>query len=71
MIDFYKAQRLYSMGYYIGPRDPERNKAFNGRYMVCADVFEGPSDDASDTRFCVVGDNLDELVNEAYDLLGE
>lgn len=61
-----KATALFRIGYYIGIRDPARNSAFDGAYMVCADVTEGPSEDASNTGFCIVGDDLKELIEEAY-----
>lgn len=63
---FQKAQELISKGYYIGPRDPNRNKAFTGAYMVCENVDAPPSDDASHGGFCIVGDDLTELVEDAH-----
>jgi hypothetical protein len=66
METFEKAKTLLAIGFYIGPRDPQRNSAFEGKFMVCEDSSEGPSEDASTTGYCVVGDNLDVLVDEAH-----
>lgn len=63
---FNKAKELISIGYYIGPRDPKRNKAFRGAYMVCEDTTTGPSDDAGNGGFCIVGNDLTELVEDAH-----
>lgn len=40
-----------------------------GKLMVCADVTEGPSEDAREGDYCVVGDNIDVLVDEAFRML--
>lgn len=63
-----KIVELNRHGYYIGPRDPDRNSAFGGAFMVChAEVLDmAPSEDAADTGFCIVGDDLTELVEDAY-----
>lgn len=62
-----KQEILESHGFYVGKRDPKRNKAFRGKWMVCADVNEGPSMDAGDGGFCIVGDNLQALIQEALE----
>lgn len=59
------AARLHSQGFFISPRDPGRNRAHAGEWMVCEDLTEGPTDDASRGTFCVVGDDLAELIREA------
>ncbi len=61
-------EKLESMGLFVGKRDPKMNRAFKGRFMVCQPLSEGdpyPTDDASDGRFCIVGDDMDRLVIEA------
>lgn len=58
---------LYSRGFYIGPRDPNRNTAFEGEWMVCGDpVTPRSTEDASNGGYCIVGDDLDALIREAY-----
>lgn len=59
---------LNKAGYYVGPRDPARNQAFLGEFMVCEveTLSEPPSDDAKDGGFCIVGNNLFELVETAF-----
>lgn len=66
-----RAKALEAEGFYIGPRDPNRNKAFQGEWMVAEDLDVGPTDDASTGGFCIVGDDLDALVNDAYDLIND
>lgn len=63
---FEQARSLHEAGYFIGPRDPERNKAFEGAFMVCQDVNAGPTDDARRGGYCVVGHDLDDLIVNAY-----
>jgi hypothetical protein len=60
-------RELEQAGFFVGKRDPNRNKAFRGQFMVCQDTTEGPSDDASTTSYCIVGDNLNALIRDAYD----
>ncbi|MFC3530259.1 hypothetical protein ACFOMH_18980 [Paracoccus mangrovi] len=49
------------------------NRAFSGRFMVAEppgpdDPY--PTDDASDGRYCVVGDNLAALVTSTIEFFG-
>lgn len=64
---FDKAAFLHERGCYIGPRDPSRNKAFPGEWMVAESLNVGETQDASEGGFCVVGDDLDSLIAEGYD----
>jgi hypothetical protein len=57
----YKKERLRDAGYLVGERDPDRNSAFPGSFMVATHETAGNS------QFCIVGDDLDELVFEAYE----
>ena len=59
-------QRLRYLGFYVGPRHSNRNMAFIGTYMVAEHVFSDSTDDARTGGYCVVGDNLDELVTDAF-----
>jgi hypothetical protein len=61
-----KRKELQDAGWFVGKRDPKRNRAFRGKYMVCEDPNYGPTDDAREGGFCIVGDNLDSLIFEAY-----
>ena len=66
-----RAKSLYEAGYYMGPRDPDRNRAFEGSFMICENVNVGVTDDASLGGYCIVGDDLDSLINDAYnDIFG-
>lgn len=64
---------LYTRGYYIGPRDPLRNQAFEGEWMVCGDPVPAvtPTDDAGSGGYCTVGDDLDALIRDAYNYESE
>jgi hypothetical protein len=64
---FNMAKKLHEMGIYIGPRNPSRNTAFVGCYMVCHDItITGTTTDSGHGGFCIVGDDLSELVVDAY-----
>ena len=65
----HKRKWLEDHGIFVGERDPQRNRAFKGRYMVCEDRNVGPTDDASEGGFCIVGDTLNGLITQAYDHL--
>ena len=60
-----RRERLEAAGFIVGDRDPGRNRAWEGRYMVAEPLEPGdayPTDDASDGPWCVVGDDLDVLI---------
>ena len=57
---------LLSHGYFVTARDPKRNTDFEGDFMVCQDLNEAGGKDASNGEYCIVGDDLGDLVNEAY-----
>lgn len=62
-----RIEKLRSYGFIVGERDPNRNRAFAGRYMVAEPLEEGspyPTDDASHGEWCLVGDDLPHLVME-------
>ena len=53
---------LRSYGFIVGDRDPARNVEHPGKYMV----LEADDDPEA---WCVVGDSIEELVDEAMDLV--
>ena len=64
-------RKLRKHGFFVGKRDPKRNRAFRGQFMVCEReaLKEPPSDDAGKGAFCIVGDNLQALITEACNRL--
>lgn len=66
---FEMGRALHAAGYYVGPRDPERNRTVSGEFMIAEALDVGPTDDASAGGFCIVGDDLAELIREACDVL--
>lgn len=60
------ARRLANCGYYIGPRDPNRNTHYPGRYMIAEYLDVGTTVDASRGGFCIVGDDLEALIVDAF-----
>lgn len=62
-----KASALQRAGFVVGGRDHNLNRRFPGAFMVAEPYPEGTiSDDAGNGPWCIVGDNLAELVAEAY-----
>lgn len=56
-------------GYCLGVRDPRLNTNYPGEYMVTESDFadyELPTKDGSNGPWCIVGDDLDRLVTEAF-----
>lgn len=66
-----KVVALLSYGYTIGQRDSRLNRNYEGVFMVVEAYDEDmlPTDDGRNGPWCVVGDNLEELVNKAFDNL--
>lgn len=62
-------RKLEENGFTIGKRDPRLNTDYAGRYMVVEehDEYELPTRDGSNGPWCIVGDDLDELIREAYE----
>lgn len=62
---------LLRLGLTVGLRDPQRNTDFPGAFMVAQPLESGEpatTRNASDGGgYCIVGDNLDELIAEAID----
>jgi hypothetical protein len=68
----WKREKLEEMGYFCGPRDARLNTDFPGAFMVTEDDFEEghyklPTRDASNGPWCIVGDDLAELIDEAWE----
>lgn len=61
---------LESYGYIVGARNPRRNTDFTGAFMVAepCDESEMPTKDASNGPWCLVGDDLGELIRETYEM---
>lgn len=66
-----KRQFLESHGWIVGPRDARLNTDYPGQFMVVEphDESELPTKDGRDGPWCVVGDDLDELIAQGYDCL--
>lgn len=56
---------LEARGLIVGVRDAWRNQAFRGAFIV-AEPYDKPTVDASVGGYCVVGDNLNVLIRDAY-----
>lgn len=65
-----KLDELRKLGFIVGPRDPRLNRKYPGKFMVVEshDESELPTDDGSNGPWCIVGDDLDALVQQAYDV---
>lgn len=62
-----KIDDLLNAGFFVGMRDINRNTAYTGRYMVCEDENFQNTEDAAEGGFCIVGDDMEALVNEAHE----
>lgn len=60
---------LKSRGWIVGKRDPRLNTDFPGSQMCCEpfEDHEVPTRDGRNGPWCVVGDDLPSLVNQAFD----
>lgn len=64
-----KMQLLQQIGLICGDRDPNRNTLFKGRFMVAEPLLDDAASTADAGRggYAIVGDNLAELVDEAFE----
>lgn len=65
-----KIDALRRMGFIVGERDPRLNRKYAGKFMV-AESFEDcevPTNDGSNGPWCIVGDDIDALVNDAFSI---
>ena len=67
-IDFRRVHLLHRAGFYVGPRDPLRNTAFTGEWMVARSLEAYYTEDAGHGGFCIVGDDLPNMIEEAISL---
>lgn len=63
-----KAAWLREQGFTVGARDSRLNRKYAGAFMVVEahEESELPTDDGSNGPWCIVGDDLDALVRQAY-----
>lgn len=60
-------EAVEAAGLFVGERDPKRNKAYKGKFMVCENHGMGiESLNAGTGGFCIVGDDLEALITEAF-----
>jgi hypothetical protein len=61
--------KLKSYGFVIGDREPRLNTNYPGKFMVVEpyEECELPTEDGSDGPWCIVGDDLDVLIADAYE----
>jgi len=64
---------LLAYGYEVGNRNPRVNTDFVGAYMVVEsyDESELPTQDGRDGPWCIVGDDLDNLIDRGFDALND
>jgi hypothetical protein len=62
-----KHRELEAAGFFVGQRDPQRNRVFKGSLMICANLNVGPTDCAKTGGYCITGDNLARLIETAHD----
>ncbi len=63
-------QQLEACGFVVGERDPRLNTNYTGEYMVAEAYDESdelPTQDGRNGPWCIVGDDLDALIAEAYE----
>jgi hypothetical protein len=65
-----KRQHLEAQGWTVGDRDPRLNTDYPGAFMAVEERTEAelPTRDGSNGPWCVVGDDLDALIAEAYEV---
>lgn len=63
-----KRMWLEAHGFIVGNRDERINTAFRGQFMVIQphDETSLPTEDAKNGPWAVVGDNLDELIEQTH-----
>lgn len=66
-----KIDFLRSYGFVIGDRESRLNTNYPGKFMVTEgyDEDELPTEDGSNGPWCIVGDDLDALVDEGHEFL--
>ena len=65
-------RRLERMGFIIGPRDVNMNRAWTGAFMVAEAYDPGHcQDDGRGGVWCIVGDDLNKLIADAASFWGD
>ncbi len=59
-----RLEKVRAIGLLAGDRDRKRNRAFSGSFMV-AEPYDKATDDANEGGFCIVGNDLLSLLDEA------
>lgn len=59
---------LVGCGYTVGRRNPKYNRNFPGAYMVLEEEGDTPTDDGSNGPWCIVGDDIAALIDEAFNV---
>lgn len=61
---------LRARGFTVGARDPRINTNYPGAFMVVEahDESELPTEDGSNGPWAIVGDDLQALIDEAYEV---
>lgn len=61
---------LESNGFVCGIRDPRINTDYPGKYMVAEEYEDSelPTRDGRNGPWCIVGNDLDELIQKAYNV---
>ena len=64
-----KRAALEGMGFIVGEREPRLNTDWPGAFMVTGSYEESqlPTADGTNGPWCIVGDDLDALIAEAFD----
>jgi len=60
-------------GFIVGDRDPRYSTALEGKYMIAQPLEEHelPTEDARAGGWCVVGDDMDDLIAETYSMFAD
>lgn len=67
-----KIRVLRNHGFIVGERDPKMNMKFEGKFMVAEPYDPGHSQpDGSGGTWCIVGDDLPELVDIAFNFCSD
>jgi hypothetical protein len=64
----HKFTSLLAWGFICGPRDPRLNTNYPGAFMVAEHYEESelPTPTSSNGPWCIVGDDIDALIDEAF-----
>lgn len=62
-----KLSALQGIGLDLFPRNPARNRDFSGAWMVAQPLEDG-EDPATTGAWCIVGDQPDALIQEAFEV---